>query len=192
VKTRTDDYFALDKEYGKTIELLHSYNEYLKLASKDSYGWVDNGLRVCSKVIGKPKDYKERGLALENELGRILKENVRYPKYYRLECPFGKYQRADALVCLGNEILVRIEAKYVGEKNTSSTWKYKNFLEWSTKYREKPQFFYPYTILYVNHEFYKLLNKEDFRLCYRNKLAIATFITLPRILEKIEKICQRK
>jgi hypothetical protein len=47
--------------------------------------------------------------------------------------------------------------------------------------------FYPYTILYINYDFYKLLTKEDFWMSYRNHLIIATFRTLSRIIENIEE-----
>jgi hypothetical protein len=129
---------------------------------------------------------------LENELGRILKENVKRPNYYKFECPFGKYQRADAIVSIDNRVFVRIEAKYINEENAVSNWKYKNFLEWSTKYRNKPRFFYPYTLLYINYDFYKVNFSKIEISGYRNKLAIVNFRTLPRMLQKIEEICRKK
>src|ERR1051325_1343657 len=141
--TSSEFHPELNNEYGEAVQLINEYNEYLINLKVNGKSWVDNGLRVCSKMVGIPRTFKEKGLALENELGRILDENVKPPSYYKLQCPFGRYQRADALVTLNNTIFIRIEAKYVNEKNATSNWKYKNFLEWSTKYRQKPRFFYP-------------------------------------------------
>jgi hypothetical protein len=156
----------------------HRYLDLVRLGNK----WIDNGLRM---IDIEEMDYKEKGLVLENSLGGVLDK---LGIDYSLQVLMGEYQIADAVSRIGN-ILIRIEAKYVSKEYTRGNWKYKNLLEWSTKYRSKPDFFYPFTLLYINYDFYKALDKDDFRLAYANKLLITTFRTFPKILEEIGKIC---
>lgn len=68
------------------------------------------------------------------------------------------------------------------DKEYTDTDKHKNLLEWSTQYRDKPKFLYPYTMMYLNYPFYETLKRDDFSMAYTNKLIISTFKTLPRIL----------
>jgi len=177
----------LSNEYEDLMLFYKEYSDLIQLI-KNGDRWIDNGLRVCSKVIGVPKDYKERGMALENELGRIL-HGLKRKKVldYRLQYPMGKYQIADAIINIlkGNKI-VRIEAKYISPELVNTNWKYKNLLEWSTKYRWKPKYFFPYIILYLNYEAWKTLKTKDFKLCYRNRMIVANFRTLERIIGYIE------
>lgn len=165
------------------IEIISEYNKYLNLISK-SLKWADNGLRVCSKVIGVPNGSKEKGLALENELGRLL-DGMDYE--YGLQVIVGEYQIADAVIRVGNGMFLRIEAKYVDKKFGDTLYEYKNILEWGNKYRDKPEVFHPYTILYLNYDYYKILSKEFFKNCYRNGLIIANFRTLPKIISRMER-----
>lgn len=130
---------------------------------------------------------KERGMALENELNNILnKLSKKGILNYRLQYPIGKYQIADAVISLRDKKIVRIEAKNIDKDLINTNWKYKNLLEWSTKYRYKPKYFYPYTILYLNYKAWKTLKTKDFKLVYSNRMMIANFRTLERIIGYIE------
>lgn len=165
-------------DHNYVIEIIREYNRYLALITEGGR-WIDNGFRMNN--IDK-MDYKEKGLVLENSLGCALDK---MGLEYSLQHPMGEYQIADAIVRLNNGLLLRIEAKYVSKEYATTSWKYKNILEWSTKYRDKPDFFYPFTILYINYDFYSLMDKEDFRIAYRNNILISTFRTLPRIVSDI-------
>jgi hypothetical protein len=55
------------------------------------------------------------------------------------------------------------------------------------KYREKPDIFVPYTLLYLSYDYYKELTKEDLKMVYRSGLIIANFRTLPDKIKEIEE-----
>src|SRR6266487_726033 len=137
------------------------HNRLIEQSINQARKWVDNGLRVCSKIIGVPKDFRERGKALENELGRIL-DSCEIEKY-GLPVPVGKYQIADAVVKLKSRLFLRIEAKSISSEYSTIGYKCKYILEWSNKGREKPDIFVPYSLLYLNYDYYKSLTKEEFR-----------------------------
>ncbi len=85
---------GFDNQLEKIANLLIIVKEYQRYSDLMDKGqrWIDNGLRVCSKVIGVPKDFRERGMALENELGRIINS---IGLNYCLQVPIGNYQIAD-------------------------------------------------------------------------------------------------
>src|SRR6266513_6223001 len=110
---------GFDNQLEKIANLLIIVKEYQRYSDLMDKGqrWIDNGLRVCSKVIGVPKDFRERGMALENELGRIINS---IGLNYCLQVPIGNYQIADVMVRLSSGIYLRIEAKYISEKYTDT------------------------------------------------------------------------
>jgi hypothetical protein len=169
-----------NKEYEGVVSLLGNYLAYEK-SIREGRKYVDNGLRANVRYTTGVGSSKLKGLWLENSLGQVL-ESMNLT--YSLQVPFEDHWVTDAVVILRNNTFLRIEAKYVNERYADSNWKYKNFLDWSTKYYDKPKFFYPYTILYINYEFYRILSKEDFKICYRNGLLIANFRTLTKTMRE--------
>jgi len=168
-------------ELERIVNIVREYQMLSDLLEKGQR-WIDNGLRVSSKVFGVPKHFKERGKALENELGRILDACV--DDRYSLQAPIGEYHIADAIVKLKSGLFLRIEAKNITPEKTRE-YRYKNIIEWSNKYRNKPDIFYPYTLLYLNYEYYKNLTKEDFQNCIRAGLIISNFLTLSKKIKEI-------